>query len=327
LAAAAVAAVVGVAALVVTRPDGAVRVGTTPAQTGTTPNAPGTASTVPALWPATTDAGLAALQAEADAGRRTDLLDPQDVAGRYLNDRYFAEPGRLVDLEVQAYRPGDGSRGEVPYVVDGLPGTVVVRRLGGERGIWYVAALTHLRLPLESVGYDAVGDVTAEVRPTAPGKLEFTVTSGSGSGRGAGGGQNTRAGELVGIGFTHAGPVAMVQIRLTGDDGRISLAEFRLDRSDPTPVRPAYCGVVDALSGERPDSYEGSDEHLADIDRLLAAAPPQVVADLRIYRDYVADHVDPAVPASHETGNWPPAVRATIGRIVDADARLCRGSR
>lgn len=331
LVAAAVLVAVGLAALVVTRPDGDQRVTTSPADTAvTSTTAPGPVGVgdaeIPSLWPATTTAGLLALQADADAGRRPDLLDPRAAAGQYLSDRFLAVPGRRVDFEVREYRAGDSMSGEVPYVADRLPGSVLVSRLGGGDGIWYVSALTALGLPTMDVVYDGAR-LTADIRPTVAGQLEVEVSGPKGGDRIGESGRAVQAGELVRLDTPFRDNVAAIALlRLTSTDGTVSLSEIRSDRRTSTKVEAtpySYCKTRYDVSGERPESYVGSDEHLADIGRLLDAAPPAVVADLGAYRAFVADDVSPGDPASQETANWPAAIRERIQRIDAHDQRVC----
>ncbi|MGH9165629.1 MAG: hypothetical protein ACRDZW_08985 [Acidimicrobiales bacterium] len=320
LVAAVMVVVLGLAGVLAARPDGGQRVGTVAPVTSVAPPPP--APDIRPLWPATTRAGLDALQRQADAGRRPDLLDPRAAAGQYLSDRFLAVTEKRVAFEVKEYRAGDNQSGEVPFVADSLPGTVLVRRLGGEGSLWYVVALTNLRLPVESA-YDRAVYVT-QVRPTTAGRLVTRLSNPDGAVGPDDGFVEVTAGEAVDVlrGPAGQGPGVVALVRLTGADGKVSLAEF-----DVTPTsRPTYCQILDQMSGERPESFVGSDEQVAEIEVLLAAAPPELAGDLATYRDHVRDHVDPAAPASQETVNWPAPVRAAIQRIDAHDARLCRGA-
>jgi len=329
LVAAAVLVALGVAAALVAGPDGASRVDTGPA--GPVSTAPpttvgGTDPGPPSLWPATTAAAHATFQAEADAGRRPDLLDPRAAAGQYLSDRFAAGPGPRVDVEV-GYGASDLTSGEFAFLAGGLRGSVLVRRSGGEGSIWYVTALTTLRLPIEAAGYDGT-TFSTRVRPTAAGQLESQIAL-VGDGDPVRAVQDVVAGRPVEFTGTHrGGTAAVVLLRLTGADGAVSLAEFRV-QSAPAPAdRPVggYCDVLDSVSGVRPDSYSGSGEHLADIDRLLATAPPAVAADLAVYRAFVASSVRPGDSASQDPFAWPAEVLAALARIEAHDARQCRGA-
>ena len=327
LVAAAVLVALGVAAAIAAGPDGASRVDTTPA--GPSPTAPPTTfggeAPTPAIWPATTTRGLQSLQADAAAGRRPDLLDPRAAAGQYLSDLLQPPNGPVEGFEVQQFRAGDAQSGEVPYVMGGLPGTVLVRRLAGDGSIWYVTALTHLTLPVTRVGYDGTR-FTAEIRPTAPGRLIATITPvGGGQGRNVDF-ESVVAGQAVGVDAALPGAGAAIALfRLIGPGGApTTLAQVRSD--EPAPIRAAYCEVLDSVMGERPESYVGSDEHLADLSRLRDAAPPEVVRDVAAYRAFVADRVSPGDPLTQDVQSWPQAVRDALQRIDAANARLCQGA-
>ena len=106
---------------------------------------------ITSVWPATDDAGLAALQAEADAGRRPDLLDPVAVARSFLSEVLDGS----TPFSLDEFQQGDNLSGEVPYSLDASPaGTILVRR-EGPGGIWHVSgAVSHL-LELRSYDRDA----------------------------------------------------------------------------------------------------------------------------------------------------------------------------
>jgi len=324
LVAAAVLVALGVAAAVLSGPDGSSRVDTTPASPS--PTAPpttfgGSSPSLAAVWPATTVDGLNALQADADAGRRPDLLNPRAAAGQYLGDRFLALPGERVDFEVLEYRAGDSQSGEVPYRADGLPGTVLVRRTAGEGSIWFVVGSTSLRLPVVNAGYDG-RRFTAGLQPTAAGRLEVALHGGDGDDpvRTV---QDVTAGQQIELDQALPGRRAAIALMVhTGTDGVVSLAEVRAD--GPAPIRPAYCEVLDSVMGERPESYVGSEAHLADIGRLQGAADPAIMQELKLYYDFVVDEVSPADPPSQEVENWPQPVRDALQRIDAHDSRLCR---
>lgn len=328
LVAAALAAVVGLVAVVATRPDGDQRVRTVPADgTTTTPTPPPPSPAVdpPALWPATTPEGLAGFQAEADAGRRPDLLDPRAAAGQYLSDRFLAAAGAPARFdEVQEFRAGDATSGEVPYRAGGLPGTVLVRRAGGEGSIWYVVALTHLRLPVEEPAYDG-HRLRFVVRPTAAGRLVVTQAENGRPGRELRRGDVT-AGQAVEVEETIDGPDRLVvQLSLTGADGILSLAEFGVDRAAAAGV-PPVCAVLADLRGERPPSYVGSAAHRADLARLAAAAPPELVDDVGTFRRHVEQAVTPDDPATQDVAGWPGPVTRAVQRIQAYEASRCLGT-
>ncbi|MFP5375515.1 MAG: hypothetical protein ACLGIO_01870, partial [Acidimicrobiia bacterium] len=76
-----------------------------------------------------------------------------------------------------------------------------------------------------------------------------------------------------------------------------------------------FCAVLAATDGEVEESYLGSPEHLAELDRMVAAAPDDVRPDVEAFRDHVVELVDPAVPGSADMARYPEPVRAAIGRI------------
>ena len=87
----------------------------------------------------------------------------------------------------------------------------------------------------------------------------------------------------------------------------------------------AFCEVLSELGGEQPESYVGSDEHVADTDRLLAVSPPSVSEDVSVFRDVLASgFIDSETdPASNETANWPDDVQAAVGDIRSFGAETC----
>jgi hypothetical protein len=90
------------------------------------------------LWPTTDAAGLDVLQQQAARGQRPDLLDPQLVARNYIDE--FVRPG---GVEVGELEPTiDPGTSWVGYQLAGGHGSVLLRRHGGERGIWYVTGAT-----------------------------------------------------------------------------------------------------------------------------------------------------------------------------------------
>lgn len=76
-----------------------------------------------------------------------------------------------------------------------------------------------------------------------------------------------------------------------------------------------FCALLAATDGEVEESYLGSPEHVADLDRMVAAAPADVRPDVKAFRDHVVELVDPAVPGSADIARYPEPARAAIGRI------------
>jgi len=76
-----------------------------------------------------------------------------------------------------------------------------------------------------------------------------------------------------------------------------------------------FCAVFTTLPTDAPESYVGSAEHLADIERLRAASPPEIRDQVESFRSYVASGNITADPSSKDTANFPPVVRAEIETI------------
>lgn len=85
-----------------------------------------------------------------------------------------------------------------------------------------------------------------------------------------------------------------------------------------------YCAEVQGLSGERPATYVGSDEQLADIERLAAVAPAAVTDWIETYRRFLASGaVDPTKPDTQMTENWPADVQQAIASITSYNGQHC----
>jgi hypothetical protein len=129
-----------------------------------------------AVWPATDSAGLAVLQQDADAGRRPDLLDPQAVAGGFLSE-LLPRNETPTSFAIGAFQLGDNTSGEVPYSLDGKPvGTVLLRRTGGDRSIWYVTGATSDTLQILTTRREET-HLVADVQTTRAGTLTWTTAT------------------------------------------------------------------------------------------------------------------------------------------------------
>ena len=84
-----------------------------------------------------------------------------------------------------------------------------------------------------------------------------------------------------------------------------------------------FCQLLAESDGEVEESYLGSAQHRAQLDRLAAAAPDEVRSDVERFRDHVREFVDPAVPGSADMARYPDDVRAAIGRIADYQEQRC----
>lgn len=125
------------------------------------------------LWPAVDAEGLRQLQRDADGGDRPDLLDPRDVAGRFLGELL---PGSETaqGFGLGEFRLGDATSGEVPYALpDGADGTVLLRRSGGEGSIWYVVGAASASLEVRETRREET-HLVADVRSSMSGTLTWT---------------------------------------------------------------------------------------------------------------------------------------------------------
>ena len=120
------------------------------------------------IWPATDSAGLAELQRQADAGERPDLLDPNEVAGRFLEEQ------GIIGFDTRAFQQGDSTSGEVPYGIEGgASGTILLRRTGGEGSVWYVTGATSDDLRIETTRREET-HLVADVWSDTDGTLAWT---------------------------------------------------------------------------------------------------------------------------------------------------------
>ena len=87
----------------------------------------------------------------------------------------------------------------------------------------------------------------------------------------------------------------------------------------------AFCIEYASLQVERPESYVGSPEQVADADGLLAVAPASVAADLAALRDYLASGAidSDADPDSNLIENWPDDVQTAIANTEAFVAESC----
>ena len=87
----------------------------------------------------------------------------------------------------------------------------------------------------------------------------------------------------------------------------------------------AFCAEYESLRGERPESYVGSPEHVADADGLLAVAPGSIAADVATLRDYLSSGAidSEADPESNLIGNWPDEVQAAVATTEAFVAENC----
>jgi len=113
----------------------------------------------------------------------------------------------------------------------------------------------------------------------------------------------------------------------TRDGGSVTVPP--VTSTEPTDLGSASveasCAEYAGLQGEVSESYVGSAEHLADVERLLAVAPDSVSAELVIFRDYLSTGaIDSAAdPESNLTENWPAEVQAAIGNVQTFGEENC----
>ena len=91
----------------------------------------------------------------------------------------------------------------------------------------------------------------------------------------------------------------------------------------PGDSEATFCAVYATLPTDTPESYVGSAEHLADIERLLDASPPEIAGQVESFRIYVASGNITADPASKDTANFPPLVRQDVEGIRAYAASNC----
>jgi hypothetical protein len=85
----------------------------------------------------------------------------------------------------------------------------------------------------------------------------------------------------------------------------------------------AFCAEMERLDVETPESYVGSEEHVADVEALADVAPAEVRPAVERYRDFLASGAITDDPRSNETDRWPPAVQADIAEIQDFRTTAC----
>jgi hypothetical protein len=86
-----------------------------------------------------------------------------------------------------------------------------------------------------------------------------------------------------------------------------------------TPGSPSaadFCAVYASVPADAPESYVGSAQHLADIERLVAVAPNEIAGQLESFRIFVASGGITDDPASKDTANFPPLIRADVETIL-----------
>jgi len=80
------------------------------------------------------------------------------------------------------------------------------------------------------------------------------------------------------------------------------------------PADAEFCEMVTSI-GEVPESYVGSSAHLADVEALVAVAPPAIVGDLETFRLHIASGGITDDPDSKDIANYPPDVRRAVEQL------------
>jgi len=95
--------------------------------------------------------------------------------------------------------------------------------------------------------------------------------------------------------------------------------------SSPTSVDDdVFCAELGRLSGEQPETYVGSAEHIADAQALMNIAPPDVADDVQVYLDFLkSGFITNADPGSNVVANWPVDVQAAVNAIHTFETTRC----
>ena len=100
-------------------------------------------------------------------------------------------------------------------------------------------------------------------------------------------------------------------------------ATAEVGQEDQGGLPPRYCEVYLDLPIDTPEAYVGSADHLADLDRLIATAPPSLTPALQTLRAHVASGAITSDPDTNLTENWPSEVRAAAERVQDSSESGC----
>ena len=95
--------------------------------------------------------------------------------------------------------------------------------------------------------------------------------------------------------------------------------------SSPTSVDDdVFCAELGRLSGEQPETYVGSAEHIADAQALMNIAPPDVAGDVQVYLDFLkSGFITSADPESNVVANWPVDVQVALNAIHTFETTRC----
>jgi hypothetical protein len=100
-------------------------------------------------------------------------------------------------------------------------------------------------------------------------------------------------------------------------------ATAEVSQEDQAGLPSRYCEVYLDLPIDTPEAYVGSAEHVAELDRLIAAAPPSLTPALQTLRVHVASGAITSDPDTKLTENWPSEVRAAIEQVQDSSESGC----
>lgn len=95
------------------------------------------------------------------------------------------------------------------------------------------------------------------------------------------------------------------------------------DQVSSSPDQNKFCELASDLAGEVPESYVGSDEHVEDVNTLLAEASDEIRDDLTTFRNYIRSDVSPDNPDSNVVENWPVGVQGAVENIGEYIDRTC----
>ena len=84
-----------------------------------------------------------------------------------------------------------------------------------------------------------------------------------------------------------------------------------------------FCEVAQDNGGRVDASYVGSDEHVAVLNDLVAAAPESIADELATIRNYIRDEVDADDPDSKDIANYPAAVQQAVQASDEFVASEC----
>jgi hypothetical protein len=85
----------------------------------------------------------------------------------------------------------------------------------------------------------------------------------------------------------------------------------------------AFCGEMERLDVATSEAYVGSEEHLADVESLLAVAPDEIRPAVERFRDFVGSGQITDEPDSKDLESWPAEVQDAVAAIRDFQDVSC----